>query len=144
MNSSGPGPICGRFRDGMNQRLPTVRCHRASSLTCATGFWSATNARNLPALGAPSSGPAVGIYHTEVSLSAISTVHTLLDRHGLVGRGRRLRYKAEDTALEQLRRLMIYGASTTRASSCSSALLLSADHHGLRRLILSEPARRGC
>ena len=28
-------------------------------------------------------------------------MHTVLDRHGLVSRGRRARYKAEGTALEQ-------------------------------------------
>jgi hypothetical protein len=39
--------------------------------------------------------------HTEISLPAISTVHTVLDRHGLVSNARRARYIAEGTALEQ-------------------------------------------
>ena len=37
--------------------------------------------------------------HSEIQLPAISTVHAVLDRHGLVTRGRRRRYKAEGTTL---------------------------------------------
>ena len=36
---------------------------------------------------------------SEIQLPAISTVHAVLDRHGLVNRPRRRRYKAEGTAL---------------------------------------------
>jgi putative transposase len=54
-----------------------------------------------PTWGAPKIREKIKRRHTEVSLPAISTVHTVLDRHGLVSRGRRTRYKAEGTALEQ-------------------------------------------
>jgi len=54
-----------------------------------------------PSWGAPKIREKIKRRHTEVSLPAISTVHTVLDRHGLVSRGRRTRYKAEGTALEQ-------------------------------------------
>jgi hypothetical protein len=38
-------------------------------------------------------------WHSEIQLPAISTVHAVLDRHGLVNRPRPRRYKAEGTAL---------------------------------------------
>ena len=53
-----------------------------------------------PSWGAPKIREKLRRLHTEISLPAISTVHTVLDRHGLVRRGRRERYKAEGTALE--------------------------------------------
>ena len=59
MSSCGPAPISERFRDAMSQRLPMVRCHHASSLTCAINFWSATSAKNLGTLSAPNSGREV-------------------------------------------------------------------------------------
>jgi putative transposase len=54
-----------------------------------------------PSWGAPKIREKLRRLHTEISLPAISTVHTVLDRHGLVSRGYRKRYKAEGTALEQ-------------------------------------------
>jgi putative transposase len=54
-----------------------------------------------PSWGAPKIREKLRRLHTEISLPAISTVHTVLDRHGLVSKGRRARYKAEGTALEQ-------------------------------------------
>ena len=54
-----------------------------------------------PSWGAPKIRENLRRLHTEISLPAISTVHTVLDRHGLVSRGYRKRYKAEGTALEQ-------------------------------------------
>lgn len=54
-----------------------------------------------PSWGAPKIREKLRRAHTEISLPAISTVHTVLDRHGLVSKGRRARYKAEGTALEQ-------------------------------------------
>ncbi len=51
---------------------------------------------------------------------AISTVHAVLDRHGLVKHGRKRRYKAQGTALSTAAPSpTICGAPTTRASSCS-------------------------
>src|SRR5580700_8888811 len=54
-----------------------------------------------PSWGAPKIREKLRRLHTQISLPAISTVHTVLDRHGLVSKGRRARYKAEGTALEQ-------------------------------------------
>ena len=54
-----------------------------------------------PSWGAPKIREKLRRLHTEISLPAISTVHAVLDRHGLVSRGYRKRYKAEGTALEQ-------------------------------------------
>jgi putative transposase len=51
--------------------------------------------------GAPKIREKLRRLHTEISLPAISTVHVVLDRHGLVSRGRRERYKAQGTVLEQ-------------------------------------------
>jgi hypothetical protein len=56
-----------------------------------------------PSRGAPKIREKLRRLHTEIFLPAISTLHTVLDRHGLVSRGRRARYKAEGTTLEQPR-----------------------------------------
>lgn len=53
-----------------------------------------------PSWGAPKIREKLRRLHTEINLPAISTVHAVLDRHGLVNKGRRARYKAEGTALE--------------------------------------------
>lgn len=57
--------------------------------------------KDHPSWGAPKIREKLRRLHTEISLPAISTVHAVLDRHGLVSRGRRKRYKAEGTVLEQ-------------------------------------------
>jgi len=54
-----------------------------------------------PSWGAPKIREKLRRLHSEISLPAISTVHTVLDRHGLVSRGGRPRYKAQGTPLEQ-------------------------------------------
>jgi putative transposase len=54
-----------------------------------------------PSWGAPKIREKLRRLHTEISLPAISTVHAVLDRHGLVSKGRRARYRAEGTTLEQ-------------------------------------------
>jgi putative transposase len=41
-----------------------------------------------------------------ISLPALSTVHAVLDRHGLVSRGRKARYRAQGTRLSQPTRLL--------------------------------------
>jgi putative transposase len=41
----------------------------------------------------------IKLLHSTIQLPAISTVHAVLDRHGLVGRAGRRRYKAEGTEL---------------------------------------------
>jgi putative transposase len=49
--------------------------------------------------GAPKIREKLRRLHSEIQLPAISTVHAVLDRNGLVARGRRPRYKAEGTLL---------------------------------------------
>jgi hypothetical protein len=55
----------------------------------------------------------------DVRVPACSTIHAIMDRHGLVTRQRHSRTKTEGTPYpkDSLRRLC--GAPTTRASSCS-------------------------
>jgi putative transposase len=57
--------------------------------------------REYPSWGAPKIREKIRRKHTEIQLPAISTVHAVLDRHGLVNRPRRRRYKAEGTALSR-------------------------------------------
>jgi putative transposase len=49
--------------------------------------------------GAPKIREKLRRRYSDIQLPAISTVHAVLDRHGLVTRGRRRRYKAEGTGL---------------------------------------------
>jgi putative transposase len=52
--------------------------------------------------GAPKIREKLRRLHRDIQLPAISTVHAVLDRHGLVSRGRNRRYqKAQGTALSQ-------------------------------------------
>ena len=51
-----------------------------------------------PTWGAPKIREKLRRLHTDVSLPAISTVHAVLDRHGLVSRGRHARPRAVGTA----------------------------------------------
>jgi putative transposase len=60
--------------------------------------------REHPSWGAPKIREKVRRRHSEIQLPAISTVHAVLDRHGLVNRARRRRYKAEGTALSHPQR----------------------------------------
>jgi putative transposase len=57
--------------------------------------------RERPSWGAPKIREKIRRLHGEVNLPAISTVHAVLDRHGLVERRRRRRYKAQGTALSR-------------------------------------------
>jgi len=54
-----------------------------------------------PSWGAPKIREKLRRLHSGIQLPAISTVHAVLDRHGLVSRGRRRRYKAEGTSLSR-------------------------------------------
>jgi putative transposase len=60
--------------------------------------------REHPSWGAPKIREKVRRKHSEIRLPAISTVHAVLDRHGLVNRPHRRRYKAEGTALSHPQR----------------------------------------
>jgi putative transposase len=57
--------------------------------------------REYPTWGAPKIREKIRRKHSEIQLPAISTVHAVLDRHGLVNRPRRRRYKAEGTGLSR-------------------------------------------
>jgi len=57
-----------------------------------------------PSWGAPKIREKLRRLHSDIQLPAISTVHAVLDRHGLVSRRRRRRYKAEGTELSAPRR----------------------------------------
>lgn len=54
-----------------------------------------------PSWGAPKIREKIRRRHSEVTLPAISTVHAVLDRHGLVTRGRKARYHAQGTGLSK-------------------------------------------
>jgi putative transposase len=51
--------------------------------------------------GAPKIREKLRRLHSEITLPAISTVHAVLDRYGLVAGGRRRRYKSQGTGLSQ-------------------------------------------
>jgi putative transposase len=52
-----------------------------------------------PTWGAPKIREKINRRHSQITLPAISTVHAVLDRHGLVTRGRHRLYKAQGTTL---------------------------------------------
>jgi putative transposase len=54
-----------------------------------------------PSWGAPKIREKLRRLHSEVQTPAISTVHAVLDRHGLVSRGRKRRYRAQGTPLSK-------------------------------------------
>jgi putative transposase len=58
--------------------------------------------KEYPSWGAPKLREKLLQRYPEVTAPAISTVHAVLDRHGLVERRRRRRYKAEGTTLNQV------------------------------------------
>jgi putative transposase len=51
--------------------------------------------------GAPKIREKLRRLHSELQIPAISTVHAVLDRHGLVSRGRKRRYRAQGTPLSK-------------------------------------------
>ena len=57
--------------------------------------------REYPSWGAPKIREKLRRKHPEIRLPAISTVHAVLHRHGLVNTPRRRRYRAEGTALSK-------------------------------------------
>jgi putative transposase len=75
--------------------------------------------RERPSWGAPKIREKLRRLHGDVPTPAISTVHAVLDRHGLVSHGRKRRYKAQGRPCRSRPTPTICGAPTTRASSCS-------------------------
>ena len=57
--------------------------------------------RERPSWGAPKIREKLRRSHGDIQLPAISTVHAVLDRHGLVSRGRKRRYQAQGTTLSK-------------------------------------------
>ncbi len=57
--------------------------------------------RERPSWGAPKIREKLRRLHSDIHTPAISTVHAVLDRHGLVSRGRKRRYKAQGTTLSK-------------------------------------------
>jgi len=60
--------------------------------------------RERPSWGALKIREKLRRQHDDVQMPAISTVHAVLDRHGLVKHGRKRRHKAQGTGLSQPRR----------------------------------------
>jgi putative transposase len=57
--------------------------------------------REYPTWGAPKVREKLRRRHRDLQLPAISTIHAVLDRHGLVSHGRKRRYRAQGTALSR-------------------------------------------
>ena len=57
--------------------------------------------REYPSWGAPKIREKLRRLHSDIPTPAISTVHAVLDRHDLVSRGRRRRYRAQGTTLSK-------------------------------------------
>jgi putative transposase len=57
--------------------------------------------RERPSWGAPKIREKLRRLHSDLPTPAISTVHAVLDRHDLVSRGRKRRYKAQGTTLSK-------------------------------------------
>jgi putative transposase len=57
--------------------------------------------RERPSWGAPKIREKLRRLHSDIPTPAISTVHAVLDRHGLVNRGRKRRSKAQGTTLSK-------------------------------------------
>ena len=59
--------------------------------------------REHPSWGAPKIREKLRRRHDDIQTPAISTVHAVLDRHGLVSQSRKPRYKAQGTTLSKPR-----------------------------------------
>jgi putative transposase len=57
--------------------------------------------REYPSWGAPKVREKLRRLHSDLQLPAISTIHAVLDRYGLVSHGRKRRYRAQGTALSK-------------------------------------------
>ena len=91
--------------------------------------------RERPSWGAPKIREKLRRLHHEIQLPAISTVHAVLDRHGLVSRGRKRRYKAQGTTLSRpkLGQRPVVRRLQRRVHARRPALLLSAHRQRLRQ-----------
>ena len=91
--------------------------------------------REYPGWGAPKIREKLRQQSTAPHLPAISTVHAVLDRHGLVHRRRRRRHTAHGHGAVAADRAecAVVRRLQGRVHARRSALLLSADHHRLRQ-----------
>ncbi len=87
--------------------------------------------------GAPKIRERIRRKYSDIPLPAISTVHAVLDRHGLVTRGRKARYKATGTTLSRPTTPNDLWCADYKGEFMLSnrPLLLSTDRHGLRQPI---------
>jgi putative transposase len=84
--------------DGLNDR--SRRPHRhANQLPFQIETLIVQLKKQHPSWGAPKIREKIRRLHSDIQLPAISTVHAVLDRRGLVSRGRRRRYRASGTGL---------------------------------------------
>jgi putative transposase len=74
---------------------------QANQLPLAIEQWIVRLKKEYPSWGAPKIRERLRARCTDVRCPAISTVHAVLDRHGLVTRRRRRRHRPEGTALSQ-------------------------------------------
>lgn len=84
--------------DGLNDRSRRPQRH-ANQLPFQIETLIVQLKRAHPSWGAPKIREKIRRLHSDIQLPAISTVHAVLDRRGLVARGRRRRYRAQGTGL---------------------------------------------
>src|ERR1700682_5833086 len=75
--------------------------------------------RERPSWGAPKIREKLRRLHSDIQTPAISTVHAVLYRHGLVNRGRKRRHRRRAPRYPGRSHPTSCGAPTTKASSCS-------------------------
>ncbi len=104
--------------DGLNDR--SRRPHRhANQLPFQIETLIVQLKRAHPSWGAPKIREKIRRLHSGIQLPAISTVHAVLDRRGLVARGRRRRYRSQGTGLSTPTEANDLWCADYKASSCS-------------------------
>jgi len=89
--------------------------------------------REHPSWGAPKIRAKLKRRFCDIKPPAISTVHTVLDRHDLVNHGRERRHPREGRSVcPHLAKRSLARRLQGRVHAHRQALLLSAHHHGLR------------
>src|SRR5262245_30311681 len=86
--------------DGLNDRSRRPQRH-ANKLPFQIETRIVQLRKEHPSWGAPKIREKLRRLYSEIQLPAVSTVHAVLDRHGLVNKGRRRRYPAKGTGLSQ-------------------------------------------
>ena len=86
--------------DGLTDRSRRP-CRQANRLPVQIETLIVRLKKERPSWGAPKIRERLRRLHSDVHTPAISTVHAILDRHGLVKRRRKRRYRARGTALSR-------------------------------------------